>query len=514
MEENTCQSCGTLNAPQRNFCHKCGAFLLGEEYEPSTYELPEVKMMRIAENIMSVPHQPIPWDELTDLYAARIERLRALFSVPGMGAEDNSTVCDKMNSFLGLCRNPDFQIAFVGTIKTGKSTLINALLGKNYASMDVTPETAALTKFRASARDYVNITFYNHQEWDKLWASINKQAAEVFMREYNDLKADAVKDKWVGHKPLHKEMPNDAVQDELSIWSSSKRPEHYFVKEIEVGISTLPKDFPPQVVFVDTPGLSDPVAYRSTLTRNYIKRANAVFVCVEARKIQSEEINTIASVMSFRSDSRDTVHIVATQWDLLNTPLEETWGKQRPYFARRLTGPAFFDSEETAVNNIVHVSAYIYNLCRDYDTLDKKTRREVRNFGEKFEPEYEAPEDLPQIEEKTNVKAIMDIIRDKLVENYKQLMVEDIKERFRDIKQNIARINEEKRESYVGLLAASHANSETLAKKFEEQQERCDKAKAISDQLDAILKNVRQKTTARADTICGKLRVQLTKTKK
>ena len=513
MEGLNCPKCGLQNSDERNFCHKCGAFLHGDKYDQAVYELPEVKMMRIVENLLLVPHQPIAWDDLTDMYATRIERLRALFTVPGMGAEDNSAVCDKMNNFLDQCRNPDFQIAFVGTIKTGKSTLINALLGKNYASMDVTPETAALTKFRASARDYVDITFYSKKEWEKLWASISKNDAAVFMNEYNELKAGDVKDKWVGHKKIHKEMSNDAVQDELSIWSSSKRPEHYFVKEIEVGISTLPPNFPSQVVFVDTPGLSDPVAYRSEITRNYIRRANAVFVCIEARKIQSEEINTIATVFSYSSDSKNKVHIIATQWDLLSDP-EKDWAKQRPYFARRLTGPAFFDSTETALGNIIHASAYIYNLCRDYDSLDKKTRREIRNFGEKFEPEYEAPEDLPQIEEKTNVQSVMDVIRNKLVDDYKRMKVEDIKVNFRDIIQNLSRINEEKREVYSRLLAASKADSQTLEKRLAEQQQRCDNTKKIASQLDEILKNTRQRTKVRADTICGKLRLKLSKSKK
>ena len=511
MGEIVCAKCNIPNEEDRNFCKKCGSFLRGGEFEPTAYELPEVKMMRIAENLLRVPHQPIEWDELTDIYTSRVEKLRALFSVPGMGSENNSAVCDKMNGFLNLCRNPDFQIAFVGTIKTGKSTLINALLGKNYASMDVTPETAALTKFRACARDYVDITFYSQSEWEKLWNSINQREATAFLNEYKELGADQEKDHWVGHEKIHKEMSNDDVQSELSVWSSSKRPEHYFVKEIEVGISTLPKNFPKQVVFVDTPGLSDPVAYRSELTRNYIRRANAVFVCVEATKIQSEEINTIATVFSFLSDFKSKVHIIATHWDVLANP-EEDWEKQRPYFAKRLTGPGFFDTRETAMENIMHSAAYIHNLCRDYDSLDKKGRIQLKKFALNFE--YEVPEDLNQIEAKTNIKEIMDVIRDKLVENYKRLMTEDIGDRFRDIIKNLTRINAEKKESYQDLLAASRADEATLQKRLDEQRKRCDNARSISKQLDEILKGVQKRTKERADKICKKMRLELSQGKK
>ena len=293
-----CSVCKAENEGTRYFCCDCGKFLKTEEFSKEYYVLPEMKIMRILDNLQHMSHSTIIWDNAVDLYTTKIEKMKALFALPGMGAEQNSAICNKMEDFLDLCYKPEFQIAFVGTIKTGKSTLINSLLGKNYASMAVTPETAALTKFRASMRDYIRVIFYTKDEWKKLWDS-RTSAADAFMAEYNELNAARHKDKWIGHEPIRKELASDDIEQELSVWSSSKSPEHYFVKEIEVGISTLPKNFPQQVVFVDTPGLSDPVAYRSELTREYIRRANAVFVCVDAQKVQKEEIETISSVFSF-----------------------------------------------------------------------------------------------------------------------------------------------------------------------------------------------------------------------
>ena len=89
----------------------------------------------------------------------------------------------------GAAKDPVFHIAFVGTIKAGKSTLINALLGRNLASTSVTPETAVLTKFRSSAQDYVKVTFYSSYEWAQLWNSISNNA-DVFKQEYAALNAE------------------------------------------------------------------------------------------------------------------------------------------------------------------------------------------------------------------------------------------------------------------------------------------------------------------------------------
>ena len=45
-----------------------------------------------------------------------------------------------MDTFLKKCKGAEFHIALVGAIKAGKSTLINAILGYDYASTKVTPE--------------------------------------------------------------------------------------------------------------------------------------------------------------------------------------------------------------------------------------------------------------------------------------------------------------------------------------------------------------------------------------
>jgi GTPase SAR1 family protein len=96
-------------------------------------------------------------------------------------------------------KSKEFHIAFVGAIKAGKSTLINSFLGRNLTSISVTPETAALTKIRASKdKDYIKLKFYNKKEWTNLWESIDESQSDIFKREYLALEADKIKDKWVG----------------------------------------------------------------------------------------------------------------------------------------------------------------------------------------------------------------------------------------------------------------------------------------------------------------------------
>ena len=509
LTDISCNVCNSENDNSRYFCRKCGKLLNPNELDNELYALPEMKIMRILDNLQHMSHSTIIWDDMVDLYTTKIEKMKALFALPGMGAEKNSAICNKMEDFLELCYKPEFHIAFVGTIKTGKSTLINSLLGKNYASMDVTPETAALTKFRASIRDYIHVTFHTKDEWKKLWDS-RTSAADAFMEEYKELNADNFKDRWIGHEPFRKELASDDIEKELSVWSSSKRPEHYFVKEIEIGISTLPENFPQQVVFVDTPGLSDPVAYRSELTREYIRRANAVFVCVDAQKVQKEEFETISSVFSFSSHNKNKVHIIATHWDKLNNP-DDDWPKQKEWLAKQLKGKAFYDTSEMAYENIMHSAAYIFNLCRDYKMLSPQEKKSLIKFSVDYDYDCEVSGDLEKIKNKTNIDSILNVVQDKLAGKYQDILIHDIKSKYNDVVTNLQRIVQDKKEDTIGLLETSAADLDLIGQKVAEQQAKYNKVHQVSEQLTEILRLVNQDTQNRMERICGKLRLEISK---
>lgn len=496
---NTCPVCGKEQMEERYFCSECGSFLDRDQFEnKELYELPEIKMKRILENLKYTPHSKILWDDTVDFYVKKVEVYRALTALPEMAADINKEMPEKLDHFLERCRKPEFQIAFVGTIKTGKSTLINALLGHNYASMAVTPETAALTKFRSSRKDYIKVDFYTPKEWERLWRS-RTSAADAFMKEYKELGAEAQKSKWVGHAAIFKEVENEDIEKELSRWSSSRSAEHYFVKEIEVGISSLPDDFPKQVVFVDTPGLSDPVAYRSEITRGYIRRADAVFVCIEAKKLEKEEIDTIASVFSFSSHNKSKVHVIATHWDKLNHPIED-WAEQKRWNMKQLVGKGFYDTAEMAASNIMYSSAYIYNLCRDYAKLDKEGKKPLAQFAISMDMDFLNVEGcLPDMMKMSNIGAIENVIKVKLAGNYQTLLCQDIEREYKDIIYALKRFASDKKKETGQIIDASYVSMKEVEEKLEEQKSNFEEIRANREQLTKILHMVEDNTRKRLD---------------
>lgn len=496
-----CEACKSANSAKSYFCKSCGRFLLPADFVNTSVSADaEAKLARILENLGNVPHTDILWNETIDAYAQKIERVQSLLRLKDLGIEADD-IDKKIKSFLKMCRKPDFEIAFVGTIKTGKSTLINALLGHNYASMDVTPETAALTKFRSSERDYVHVTFYNANEWNKLWASV-QQGADKFKEEYDRLNADSERKLWIGHGPEHIELEHAEIENELAKWCSSKSPTHYFVKEVEVGLSSLPKDFPKQVVFVDTPGLSDPVAYRSQISKDYIHSANAVLVCIDAQKIYKEEVQTIASVFSFSSHKKDKVYIIATHWDELNDPIED-WEKQKDYLVRQLTGKAFFDTEKIAEKNIVHSAARVYNHCRDYNLLEKKDQKKLNILPIKLNLDFDPDllSDREKLMEFTNVSHVNQIIVDELVNQYSHLLFGDITNLYTDIKNSVSRVAEERKETVEERISLSYADMKKVEKKVELIKKNKESILAYQKKLDAALKSVQKSSEERMEKI-------------
>ena len=237
---------------------------------------------------------------------------------------DGSTLFEKMNAFADKCRNNECQIAVVGTVKAGKSALINALLGREIASSYPTPETASLTKFRkSSSGNYVKVTFYSQHEWQQLWQSVLdsrkdsfRDDKEDFITLYEQLDAEKLRSELTGTESLTiTTKSHEELKEAVDRYTSSRFAEHFFAKEVEIGLY----DFcaPDNVVIVDTPGLNDPVSYRTDITRRYLRQANVVLLCIRSNtaEITSTELEQLSYVFAELRYSKDRIITVGTQID-------------------------------------------------------------------------------------------------------------------------------------------------------------------------------------------------------
>lgn len=327
--------------------------------------------------------------------------------------------------------------------------MINSLLGYEYASTKVTPETASLTKFKKGTTNYVKVSFYSEQEWNALWKSANDAKATVFLEEYAQLNGDSEKANWLGQQEKFSECDTKKeLVDEIMKWTSSKSVCHYFVKEVEVGLKEF--DLPEGVVLVDTPGLDDVVEYRSNITRDYIDRANAVLVCVKSDALTGQEMATIYSVFANTRYNPGKVYIIATQVDTLNRP-KENWAEQQKEWLKYLKGNGAYASLELAQKNLVPVSAYLYTLLKQYNDLNEEDDKywDLDSIVRKFRIR-DINENYKELLDFTHIELLKSKIQREIIQDYKKLLLDDITGSYELCKESIKETMEKVRKAAGG----------------------------------------------------------------
>lgn len=382
---------------------------------------------------------------------------------------------NKMMGFGDKCNTNECQIAVVGTVKAGKSMFINAILGREIASSYPTPETASLTKFRYSENgDYVRVTFYSKDEWGQLWSDVKKAAEmsyrdeddkEDFMSKYHELGADKLIESYLDRDPIMFKPSNiDELKTLVARFTSCKYPEHFFAKEVEVGLTEF--NVPKNVVFVDTPGLNDPVEYRVNISRRYINSASVVLLCISADKaaIEATELEQTASIFHVLKWATDRIYVFGTKIDFHSNYMDYWENHTKPVFVKEFSSKFLFGSEQAASEHLFPVTALFYNLIQrakidhsiwDTDSSDQKDlvklvveclgtlsnaqRIElIKTLGvdegvKAASEKNRFYESIEMAEEKTNIPYIVKMLNDGPIHNAEQIIKDDIVKMYTNV---------------------------------------------------------------------------------
>lgn len=349
--------------------------------------------------------------------------------------------------------NPDLQIAIVDTIKAGKSTFINALLQDNIATTDVTPETASLTKFIYKEENKLLVKFYDEKEWKKILADIEKSEKEdkvkVFKEEFESSGAKNIESQYIGKSDETIEVSNiEDLKNKVEKYTSKSSPINYFVKELTVYLNN--ENMPKDVTIVDTPGLDDLIAIRSNKTKDYIKEANAVIVCVDSSRLQGKEYTTITQVFENIGDNFYKVMILGTRIDTNNNP-KEAWEKQIEEWKKYLKEN--YKDADLLKNNIIGVSPYVFSNLIELENTGKCDNAAIVNIEKLAESygikvSYEENGNIiidrnliiknsENIKDLTNIKKVKSLMN-KIIENGEEEVIKDLEKRYLSMITNIS----------------------------------------------------------------------------
>ena len=199
-----------------------------------------------------------------------------------------------------------FHLVVVGEFNHGKSSFVNALLGREVLPTGVTPTTATIHHLKYSEEPEATVVFSSGKR-EKLG--------------FDDVRRFAV--------------GGDKGQEAVDF--------------LEVGYpASLLKE---RILLVDTPGVNDLSLQRADITYSYIPRADAVLFLLDAGQILKESERVFLQEKLLKA-SRDKIVFVVTKWDILSpSEREEALGYAKTQLQKLVVNPIIFPiSAETAIS--------------------------------------------------------------------------------------------------------------------------------------------------------------------
>lgn len=200
-----------------------------------------------------------------------------------------------------------FIISIIGSIKSGKSTLLNYLIfGEEILPVDVAVATAVLTKIKYSEEKKAKVVFYSEDEWRQIKNILVSENGEE-INYFNKYLKDSVNNsasKGIYDKEVIQIVPFcKELSDFKNLKSYISKDGEYspFVSSVELEV---PIEFIKGVEIVDTPGLNDPNELRSKITKDWIVNSNAVIYLMNSIQAYTNmDLNFIDKNLGFIDSS-------------------------------------------------------------------------------------------------------------------------------------------------------------------------------------------------------------------
>src|SRR5574344_1804919 len=182
----------------------------------------------------------------------------------------NEELEKEINSTKDYINNQKFSIGITGVMSAGKSTMLNALMGREILGSAVVPETANLTIVKHNPTENAKVFYWNEKEWQKIENSAKELVSmKEFVKETHDTFKDELKN-YIKPTSRFDEVDINDLKSYTSAEHSAKKCN--LVKYVELG-SNL-KFLSDGIEIVDTPGLDDPVIQREEITKEYISKCD------------------------------------------------------------------------------------------------------------------------------------------------------------------------------------------------------------------------------------------------
>jgi len=248
------------------------------------------------------------------------------------GTIDNEEVLQDLDTTKEYLNNQKFSIGITGVMNAGKSTMLNALMGKEILGSAVVPETANLTIVKHNPTENAKVFYWNKNEWGRIVDSANElESMRKYVDETNKLFGDSLKD-YVKEASRYDEVDINDLSLYTSAGAEGKKCN--LVKYVELG-SNL--DFLSDgIEIVDTPGLDDPVIQREEITKEYISQCDMMLHLMNVSQSATlKDVEFIIDALLYQNISK--LLVVVTRADTVSKEqLEEVINYTKSSIERQL----------------------------------------------------------------------------------------------------------------------------------------------------------------------------------
>ena len=493
----TCHKCGKPIEQKQMVCVNCGSIVKTMPYNLSDFNIESECFEAVADISETIKNTKLNSSECIyeefDEKFLKVKKIREIARKENKKKDSPDPIYGKIiknaNAFLRNCKNEKIEIVIVGTVKAGKSSLINAMIGDGYniASVAATPETSVLVKYRTTKdQNYLKVKFYTEKQWSSLWNTVKDST--TFKNEYYETGAEGIKSEYLGRKEEEYIIDGkDELSQKIMEWTRSDSPKHFFVSELEVGYQN--SLFPSDVFLVDTPGLDDPVKYRSNITRKYIKNADRILACVVAENVsQASELEFLTKVIQANSHDKEGVIVVATKKDMLK---KSDWDSKRGLLIKQLG--EIYENEEAAAQHLLSVSAALHTLFKKYILGVELVEEDMGDFKamlNRVNPRIELStiqEYSDEVKRYAGVDGLFDKIDKTIIQKRRQILKKKIEDSYLDcinVVNSYSNDYIEDKNELLDRLIFENADNAELIKQLEE----ADKEVSALEDLVKVLK--------------------------
>ena len=286
--------------------HKSFNYLLNEEimlkasheklvslFDPSSFKEEEVEVL--------IHSAEVDFNSDKQAILIAISELKELF------AREKPLI--DINSYLS---SQKFSIGITGVMNAGKSTMLNALMGKEVLGTSVVPETANLTLIKYAEKPSAKVVYWNSSQWKRIEQSAKEiKAMAAYVKETKEHFKEEL-DAYVQEDSREDEIKIEELSAYTSAADSSKRCN--LVKQVELGsdLHFLHEG----IEIVDTPGLDDIVIQREEITKEYVSQCDLMIHLMNvSQSATSKDIEFIVDALLYQNISK--ILIVITRVDMV-----------------------------------------------------------------------------------------------------------------------------------------------------------------------------------------------------